>query len=244
MDMLPSGRAQVDSGITYEIEWILLPQVRLFIETFTEKVYPPISDPEREAERLGKEFWDEQMQRRAREAADVGSIADDANQLSIDSYFRLAAMQFTVVNLFTAGLYHLFEQQVADLLRRWDVDKGRQPLDTLRSVLTKQFGFSFETLSCWPKIQQVNDVANVVKHAEGSSAERLRKTCPKLFELPTLRKAEYRDLRTGPRPSPIVAPLTGEDVYITKEDFDLYAEAIVEFWEWLLAEMEKLFGAR
>jgi hypothetical protein len=172
---------------------------------------------------------------------DPGSIAEDAQERSLSFYFRLTAMQFTVVNLFTAGLYHLFEQQAAELLRSWSVPPGREPLATLREVLTTQCGFSFETVSSWSRVQQLNDVANVVKHADGSSAERLRKTCPKLFELPLLRRPAYRDLRmrSGPH-RPVGAPLTGEDVYVTKEDFDLYARAVLDFWDWLAGGFERL----
>jgi hypothetical protein len=51
---------------------------------------------------------------------DPGSVAEDAHDHSVDVYLTLTAMQFTVVNLFTAGLYHLFEQQAAEQLRRLD----------------------------------------------------------------------------------------------------------------------------
>jgi hypothetical protein len=90
----------------------------------------------------------------------------------------------------------------------------------------------------------LNDIASVVKHAEGPAAERVRRTCPKLFELPALRRPEYRDFRGSRRSHlPVGAPLTGEDLYVTKEDFDHYAGAVLEFWDWLATEFDKLIGA-
>lgn len=41
-----------------------------------------------------------------------------------------------------------------------------------------------ESLNCWHKIKELRLVVNVLKHAEGDSAERLRKMRPNLFEWP------------------------------------------------------------
>ncbi len=70
---------------------------------------------------------------------------------------------------------------------------------------------------------------------------RLRKSCPQFFDLPMVRRTEFRHVRRleGAH-RPVVAPLTGEDLYLTKEDFDSYAKAAVAFWEWLATEFEAL----
>ena len=41
----------------------------------------------------------------------------------------------------------------------------------------------FKTSPNWPRIEELKDVANVVKHAEGPSAKQLRLRNPKLFRL-------------------------------------------------------------
>ena len=62
---------------------------------------------------------------------DPGDIADDGQQESIDFYETICAMHHAVVNLFTAGVFHLFEQQVGTLLEDWNRKRPKFPFDEL-----------------------------------------------------------------------------------------------------------------
>jgi hypothetical protein len=48
-------------------------------------------------------------------------------------------------------------------------------------------GLDLSSLPSWPVIDELRLVANVVKHGEGDSAEKLRETRPELFVYPSLR---------------------------------------------------------
>jgi hypothetical protein len=221
------------------IRALLIPQVRQFDETFSSKVYPPFADPEGDAARVAREYVTERMNQLG-EDADFGSIADDAHDREVAFYQTQVSIQFTVVNLFTAGIYHVFEQQIASLYRDWTATTPKT-VGQVRDWLSGTLGIDIETAPTWSTIDELRIVANVVKHAEGNAAERLQQVNPDLFQLPLMRQPGYRDLIP---PSdfrrPVEAPLTGEDLYVTKDDYDRYVRSVLDFWEWLLNQIEAI----
>ena len=81
------------------------------------------------------------------------------------------------------------------------------------------------------KLTELRLVANVAKHAEGSSASELEKVRPDLFVSPLI--AQFR-LRIRPRVRHVYGPLSGDDLYVTPRDLNVYFEAVVGFWTELL----------
>ncbi len=164
----PTPRAIVDGRVANGVHGLFLPQVRIYIDTFTERVYPQFANPEGEAEQLAENYFNEQMRRPVYDdddlGMDAGSIAEDAQELSVDFYLRLTSMQFIVTNLFTAGLYHLVEQQIAQLLRTWSVPPGKEPLNTSE-------GSSDETVSV-----QARNRRGVVGNAAAERRGKCRQT--------------------------------------------------------------------
>ena len=63
-------------------------------------------------------------------------------------------------------------------------------------------------------------------------AEQLRERRPELFESPMA-----RELDLGPGVTtwkmPVRGSLSGEDVYVTKGDYDAYGAVLSDFWAWL-----------
>jgi hypothetical protein len=113
---------------------VFIPQIAQFDKMFSETVFPPFADPEAQANKVAQDYWDKKMSEPVGEFGpdeDPGDIADDAHQKSIDFYETMTAMHHTVVNLFTAGVFHLFEQQVGTLLQDWSGKRPKFPFDEL-----------------------------------------------------------------------------------------------------------------
>lgn len=170
---------------------------------------------------------------------DEGDVADDAQAAGLAFYETIIAMHHAVLNLFAAGLFHLFEQQVAALYRDWTgqtLRRGLLPLAALRDWLRDEVGVDITRAPSWNRLHELELLANVVKHAAGRSADELRARNPDYFRQPLLREAAFRDIPTSERP--VETPLTGEDIYVTKADYDRFLEAVLAFLEWLAAELD------
>ena len=80
-------------------------------------------------------------------------------------------------------------------------------------------------------------VANVVKHAAGDSEQQLRQLNPIYFREPLIRQPGFEAIPSSD--SRIGEPLTGELIFITKENYDDFVRSVIGFWEWLAAELER-----
>lgn len=216
-------------------------QIGTLRDLFTRHVYPPFADPDAVA-------WQEM--RRLRDEFDLEDVVPRATELF--------EMKTILINLFAAGLFHQFEQQLVVLIEHQFIDPRLQKrLDanwpTIKPKATKKLKskgirndfarWSKSTLRLdprgfpqWNRICELNLVANVVKHAEGRSADDLRKIRPELFDHPMMRQPEYQDLE--PTDLSTRHPLAGADFYVDKPDFDEYASVLDEFWVWFEARVK------
>lgn len=182
---------------------------------------------EDEFERLGSlpagEDWD----------GDMASLAEDAHDKGLIFYTTMTGIRQSFLNLFSAGLFHLIEQELADLCTdgAFAVDP---PTDTKISVVKQWYADHFDldlsTLPSWPAVEELRVLANTVKHGEGNSAKTLRTLRPELFVHPAVKTID-----PTPLPWPIQNPLAGEDVYVTDEIFRGYSEAAIQFVGEILA---------
>jgi hypothetical protein len=219
------------------ITGVFVAQIKQFDKMFSETVFPPFADPEAQANKVAQDYWNQKMSEPCGPDGpdqEPGDIADDAQQKSIDFYETMFAMHHTVVNLFTAGAFHLFEQQVGTLLEDWTGKRPKFPFDELGTLTLKDAaGNSIAVTSApmWAKLDELRLVANVVKHAEGDSASKLRAVNDAHFKLPSVRGTElekwFGDRMLG-------EPLTGEGIYVTKGDYDAFVAAVIDFWNWLV----------
>jgi hypothetical protein len=161
---------------------------------------------------------------------DPGDVTDEAQQRSLAFYFTMAAMHTTVLNLFTAGLWHLFEQQAGVVNRELTRQQGAGWFHGIGRLVASAAGIDIQTAPSFAKLTELRLVANVVKHAEGDSAARLRAVNPDYFREPLLRHPAFRDILTFEKP--VQTPLTGEDLYVTKADYDLCLRVAIDFWRW------------
>jgi hypothetical protein len=193
------------------------------------------------AERVADEEWTRLMSEPGQDAADQTAIAARAAIAGQDFYDIMFPMGQTMVNLFTAGLYHLFEQQLVVFTRTMMQSvavPGSMP--GVFSLLNEQLGIDIGSL--YPmasRLDQLRLIANVVKHAEGRSAETLRGIRPEIFEHPAVRTAW---LAGGVKSRLVSEPLAGEGVYVTRADYEAYTADVDGFWLALKVDLDRVFA--
>ncbi len=188
-------------------------------------VMPTFSDLEQRAEQVEQQEYDRLGSEPVGDDwnGDMAEVAEAAFDKGLLFYTTMKGIRQSVLNLFSVGLFHLIEQELADLCRdgAFIVDP---PSDTKITVVKRWYADHFDldlsALPSWPTIEELRALANTVKHGEGNSADSLRTLRPELFCNPTLRTID-----PTPRPWPIQSPLAGEDVYVTEELFRGYCEA-------------------
>lgn len=163
---------------------------------------------------------------------DMADLAEAAQEQGLVFYETMRGLRQATLNLFAAGLFHLVEQELADLCSD-PAFRGFEPSDTKLSVLTewcaRNFGIDLTNFGNWITIDELRLVANAVKHAEGSSAMALRTKRPTIFEdpdLPSLGKPTTAAVARRVR-----LPLAGDGLYVTEAMLREYAARTTGFLE-------------
>ena len=169
-------------------------------------------------------------------------LADVALNKGIGRFEELSSVRQILLNLFVAGLHHLFEQQLLYFLRRQvlrpenEDDVSLMRVDELCARLIER-GLDVKTLQSWRTITELRLVANVVKHAEGRSCGELRGRRPDLFVHPSLRLGRDSELAGI---VPVYRPLGGDSIYVTEADVSRYRDELVAFWHEFAGKIETL----
>lgn len=200
-----------------------------FVHIIRDRLLAAIGDPSVEAQKKSQEYWDAKMSEPGNEDVDPGSIADDANDVAISTYQLLFPLRQSALNLGAVGLFHLLEQTCTSLGRAWIRGECGSVEDFVVWV-QKNLGINIKPNDYWRNLKELNSLANVIKHGEGGSASKLRRMNPKLFHYPGT--FELADIATD---MPIAAPLAGDEIFVTVEDFERYVDAIERFWDTLQA---------
>lgn len=200
-------------------------RLQSFVHIIRDRLLAAIGDPSTEAHRKSQEYWDAKMSEPGDGDADPGSIADDANDLAISTYELLFPLRQSALNLGAVGLFHLLEQTCTSLGRAWIRGECGSVEDFVVWV-QKTLGIDIKSKVFWKSLKELNSLANVIKHGEGGSASKLRKVNPRLFQYP----GTY-NLSGISVDMPIAAPLAGDEIFVTTEDFDRYVDAVEKFWE-------------
>lgn len=174
----------------------------------------------------------------------AAEAAQDRGQIFYDT---MVSIRQTSLNLFATGLFHLLEQQLANLCRDgafYTPPPRDTKLDEVAKWYRNNFNLNLSILPSWPKIQQLRLLANSVKHGEGSSAEELRAIRPDLFQNPDLREL-VRDFPEIYTAESVRLPLAGEDIFVTTEVFSEFSTAanslFAEIAEYFIAHGEERF---
>lgn len=224
----------------WRIRHTILPFIRTFGQWVDEHVIPLSTPLNAKAEAFKQEVYQELMSRPVPEdySGDAAEIAEYAFDKGLSFYEQITAMYQATLNLFSAGLFHAIEQQLADLTR--DGAIACEVSDTKLEVVTKwyrrHFNVDLEQFPSWGVINELRLVANTTKHAEGGSADELRIMRPDLFQNPLIRTV---DPGTPMLHTTLSLPLGGDGLYVTADDFRAYAKAATELFDWLVVQFER-----
>lgn len=200
--------------------------VRTFADFVLEDVLPSVNNLDKRAREVAGAEYARLGSRPADEycSYDMTDAAEDANDKGLAFYQTMVGVRQAVLNLFTAGLFHLVEQELAALCSDGSIlvpPPTDSKLETIAEWYSRHFHLDLKALISWQAIDELRLVANAVKHGEGPSAKKLRERRPELFQDPILGR-----LLPGERllTQPLRLPLGGEDLYITEEHFEQYSQ--------------------
>ncbi|MEW6659416.1 MAG: hypothetical protein AB1424_12225 [Thermodesulfobacteriota bacterium] len=209
---------------------IYIPEIETFAQCLVDRILPTFNKLEDEASEI-EEKENERLCMLSGPDDDGETIAKQAREAGQDHYTRFSSMRQGIVNMFCAGLYHLFEQHIFNIYRLEILGIGKEVKENLTlEIIHKEFldrvGINIKKMKAWMLIDELRLISNTVKHADGKSSKKLKETKPKLFYNPEL--AGLRSLRS--KPGPVLKPMFGENVYVTFDDFSNYVDALKSFW--------------
>jgi hypothetical protein len=193
-----------------------------------ERLLPTFAQVDQESEAAAEAAW-KQLNATADDELEAGEAAEEAG---VAHYVAMENARQGLLNLFAVALHHLVEQQQITVLRQ-ELFLRDETL-TYKMLSATEFvkrlaaaEIKVAESTSWQKLEELRNVANAVKHAEGSSAEWLRRNRPQIFTAPFLRGDPFFQ-----RPSRwLFQPLTGQDLYVTKDDLEQYFCSADDFWQ-------------
>jgi len=159
---------------------------------------------------------------------DLSGLAEAAHEKGLEFHGMMVGLRQASLCLYAVGLFHLLEQQLADIC----IDgafTAKPPADTKLSELVTWYADNFrinlKSLRGWHAVDELRLLANTVKHGDGSSARKLRELRPELFEDPTLREfaPDHPGMYTVNK---VGIPLAGRDLFLTDAQFQAYGVAV------------------
>ncbi len=158
--------------------------------------------------------------------------------------FNLCNMKQSLLNMHAMTVYHLFEQQILEFHRREVLDFRKQHNNKLfnqnsfKQALSSK-GIDITSFLSWATINELRLLANVVKHAEGSSSDELQLINPSLFGVEPIEK----DILANDNSYRVFKPLSGDDIYVKEADIERYCTALKLFWSELTNALLQLVQA-
>lgn len=223
-----------NGGFWYDyFQEAFIKQISNFYEVIENRIIPTFDHIEEEAQKVENDEWERICTSPGDPDKDLGDFVDKVRDLGIEYYRILYGIKQAFLNVTAASLYHLFEQQLSFFLRHEFLpSSARVKGELINDKKLKEYIFSY-----YPEMDELRLVANVVKHAEGGSAEDLRKIRPDLFSnpdfkeiFPHIQNYEIKNL---------YLPLAGEDFYIRMPDIKKYKDLLIQFWEEFGEEITK-----
>lgn len=218
-----------------------IPAVHRTAEIFLDRLLPTFRTAEDEAAAKTAEVYEELIASPSDGSGDLAEFAEVADEAG-DTYFAwLKELEQSMLNACAMFLYHLFEQQMVMLLRRellLDHEQGNLKLFICDTAVDRirQYGVEINNFPSWPALTELRLLANVVKHGDGPSSEKLHALAPELFEAPLLRGMKLSGVMA--RKPQVFTPLLGNDIYVTAERIEFYRVALEKFWRELAKSID------
>jgi len=205
-----------------------------------EHMIPSLPSPEREGEKAQAEAWQAVLSTPSDGSDDPADLAEWAFEQGAEVYMRWVSIRQAAVNIACVLLWHVLEQQmlffhIRQVLTIGEEQGVRSDKDERKRLFSltefhrrlNEGGCSMQALLAWPKIDELQLVANSVKHGLGRSLDRLHALRPDLLIPPGIDDLEINMDRS---PSWVEKPAVGEDLYVRDEDLRAYFEAAKELW--------------
>lgn len=208
-------------------------------ELYFEKIEPVFADAEIEAEAYTQQLWDNAMSTSCYGEdcePDFSSIAEACQEAGVERYEILSLMRYRNLGMWLSCMCQVWEQQIIRFVKREVENDGliefTKEVDFNEAKECFKFhNYDIESMKCWEKIKELRLLVNVIKHAEGNSADRLRKIRPDYFEWD--KRMGYDDDKLKFHKTTLLE----ETLNITNEDFDSYYNILVSFWDELPERM-------
>jgi hypothetical protein len=223
------------SYLAWRARWSAQPFVRAYGQWVHEHIVPIVNDFEKRAHAVEEETYERLSAKVNPEtyAGDGSEFYESAFNAGLSFYETMASLYQATLNLFSAGLFHLIEQQLADLTHDGAMETAAPDtrLLTVAEYYRNHLKIDLTQFGSWDVIQEMRLVANATKHGEGGSAEELRKIRPELFQHPALRLNNENVVHFR-----LQLPLGGDGLYVTAEDFKRYEKAAQDLFDFLLEQ--------
>jgi|GEM_PF-1292253 len=233
--------AVAGSYISWRIREAVLPFVRVYGQWVDEHIIPMAGQLEAMADTVEQETYDELMSQPAGDdySGDGSDEAEHAFDVGLSFYQNISDMYQGTLNLFSAGLFHVIEQQLADLTDDGaiTVKRSETTLEKVTKWYQQHFQVDLTQFPSWALIDELRLLANTTKHAEGKSARDLRTIHPELFQSPRLRNDPK--FPTPVFHIPLSRPLGGDGLYVTGNEFRHYHQAALDLFDWLKQHFER-----
>jgi hypothetical protein len=121
------------------------------------------------------------------EYTDEASVAEWATEQGIKRYETLSTMRSNHLLMTISMLYHIWEQQlirftIRELRHYIRFDEKSVEYEDVQKIF-ELHGVDIARTKSWGKIRELKFLVNTIKHADGPSANKLRKIRPDFFEL-------------------------------------------------------------
>ena len=175
---------------------------------------------------------------------DMGDLAEQAQGHGEALYDTMRRLGQGVLNLLAVGLHHLFEQQQVSFFQQALATEENERFERrkLEERLAEQ-GIDAKSFGCAAKVHELRIAANAIKHGAGPAATQLAGLRPDLFQDPILAKVGWprtNKERAQERAAALVAPLAGDDLYVTEDDLTSWCDATKEYWLQVATSLEAL----
>jgi len=207
---------------------ILKSQISDYVRIYSQKLLPVFKEIERNADKHANDFFDNSMSQPAcGDSFDPASIAETARDEGIDYYLYLSLGKYNLTATWHATLYQVWEQQSRRFLFKEISCVYNIPFETFcinMSKIKEKFKFynvNIESFSCWPQINKLRLLCNVIKHGDGCSAKKLRKIKPTLFKQED--GTDHMEI--------FKTTLLEETLNINEMTLQNYRDALLSFWD-------------
>ncbi|MBF0189964.1 MAG: hypothetical protein HQL99_02315 [Magnetococcales bacterium] len=219
---------------------VALGQHKAFVQGIENHVITVFQDIEQDGEDFIKQEYDRLCSAPGWEdGPDCADLAELAQARGEENFQNLLFVKGQMMNLATAGIYHLWEKTLKSFLEREAPFSPNQCFgeDTRKTIQEAKFGKIQEWLKAWSfcehqdalniidRLHTLSLVANTIKHGAGSSCKKLFEKDSVFFKgpYPHLSPDEILRLTNLSHPDP-------DNLWITSERFYDLAGIIEQFW--------------